>query len=245
LNIVVDTDHDRMSHSAAESMLAAIARKPDCTILVATGNTPIRAYSYLAELAQATGTDLSRIRAIQLDEYLDVGPDDPRSLFAWMDRAFLTPLGVSGDRVIRFDASSSDHTSILGAYDAAIESIGGIDLAILGLGPNGHLGFNEPPSRADAPSRVVDLTAASLASNAVYWGESAEVPHRALTCGMAPILASREILLLVSGAHKADILRETIKGEPSPGVPSSLLQLVSDRVTIHADDAAWGDRGST
>jgi glucosamine-6-phosphate deaminase len=245
VNIVVDKTHELMSHSAAEMIASAIQNKPDLSILVATGNTPIETYRQLAEITRQAGIDTSRIRAIQLDEYLGVGADDPRSLYGWMDRAFIHPLGVAPDRVIRFDATNPDHAWVISSYDRMISDIGGIDLAILGLGPNGHLGFNEPPSLPDSPTRVVELSPESIVSNSAYWDTDQEVPNQALTAGMNSILAARQIVLLVSGAHKTNILRETIKGPATANVPASLLQTVSDKVTIHADDAAWGDHGES
>ena len=243
MNIIVDKTHDLMSHTAAELMAKAIQAKPTLTILVATGNTPIESYRQLAELTQTTGVDTSQIRAIQLDEYLGVGPDDPRSLYGWMDRAFLQPLAITNDRIIRFDATSDDPDSAIATYDRMVDEAGGIDLAILGLGPNGHLGFNEPPSTPDAPTRIIELSPESIVSNSVYWSDDQIVPTHAFTAGMTTILEARQIVLLVSGAHKVNILRETIKGPATGTVPASLLQTVSDKVTILADDAAWGDHG--
>lgn len=240
MNISVDVDHEQMSRSAAEWLIEELTDKPNSTILVATGNTPIDCYRYLAESAPDVEVVTSEIRAVQLDEYLGVGPDDPRSLFGWMDRAFIQPLGISAQNVIKFEATANDPTKAIASYDRMVSAVGGIDVAVLGLGPNGHLGFNEPPSTIASPTRVIDLTPESIASNSVYW-EEAEVPTRALTAGMTTILAAKNILLLVSGAHKSEILRATIEGTPTPDVPSSLLQLVSDCVWVFADDAAWGD----
>jgi glucosamine-6-phosphate deaminase len=124
------------------------------------------------------------------------------------------------------------------AFDRTVEQAGGLDLAILGLGMNGHLGFNEPPAAPDLPSRVVALTPESIAGSARYWGSDGEVPKRALTAGMAQILAAKAALLLVSGERKQSILRSTLEGAISPQVPSSYLQQAAN-VTVLADrDAA-------
>jgi glucosamine-6-phosphate deaminase len=240
VNIIVDPTHDLMSQSAAGIMASAIRELPDLNLLVATGSTPIDSYRYLVQLVEQENIDTSRIVAIQLDEYLGIGPDDPRSLYGWMNRDFIQPLAIN-ERVIRFDAIAEDTISAISTYDRMVRDAGGIDLAILGLGPNGHLGFNEPPSFANSPTRIVDLTPESIASNARYWGEDATVPSQAFTAGMTTILAARQILLLVSGSHKREILRQTVKGPVTEAVPSSLLQTVSEKVTVLADDAAWGD----
>ena len=125
------------------------------------------------------------------------------------------------------------------AYDRALQAAGGFDLAVLGLGPNGHLGFNEPPCGREAPTRVVSLTPQSVESNARYWGGPEQVPRRALTAGMAVLLTARRILLLAAGESKADILRRTLEGPINPDVPASYLQTVPG-VTVIADRAAAG-----
>jgi glucosamine-6-phosphate deaminase len=241
MNYSIQIDHEQMSRAAAEWLFEELTDKPDSSILVATGNTPIDCYRYLAAGAPDLEIDTSLITAVQLDEYLGIGPDDPRSLDGWMDRALIKPLRIPDHNVIRFDATAKDPVAAIERYDRAVAGIGGIDIAILGLGPNGHLGFNEPPATEKSPTRVVDLTPASLASNAVYWGENAVVPTRAMTAGMTTILGARKILLLVSGAHKATILRKTVSGDITPDIPSSLLRLEPHKTWIFADDAAWGE----
>ncbi len=114
-------------------------------------------------------------------------------------------------------------------YDAAVAAAGGFELAILGLGPNGHLGFNEPPIERDAPTRLVPLTPESIRSNARYWGDEDDVPREALTCGLASILAARQVLLVVSGPHKREILRRTLTAPPTADVPASWLQQAARR----------------
>src|SRR5205807_8145018 len=117
-------------------------------------------------------------------------------------------------------------------------SAGGYDLSVLGLGPNGHLGFNEPPCDAEVPTRMVELTEASIESNTHYWGGRERVPRRAVTAGMAQLLAARQTLLVVSGAHKREILLRAVIGPITPDVPASYLQQVAN-VTVLADRAAW------
>ena len=145
---------------------------------------------------------------------------------------------MTPDRLVRFHANASDPNADCRDFESHLAGWGGIDLAVLGLGPNGHLGFNEPPSPADAPTRVVELTAESLESNAPYWN-GLEVPRRAITAGMDLILASRRVLLLVSGEHKRGILRRTLLGPITPDVPASLLRHAN--LTVIADRAAWGE----
>jgi glucosamine-6-phosphate deaminase len=231
LRLRIEPDPAAVALAAADQISAQVRAHPELTVLVATGNTPMATYAELARRVQAGALDLSRVTAVQLDEYLGLGPDDPRSLWGWMERSFVEPLKIT--RTVRFDPEA-DPERTCARYDEAVRALGGIDLAILGLGPNGHLGFNEPPSPAHAPTRRVTLTPASLESNRVYW--DAEVPTHALTAGMEVILAARSTLLLVTGASKQAGLRRVLSGPPGPDFPASLLD--GPGVTVLADQAA-------
>jgi len=235
--IVEAGDAADIATRAATLIAETVRATPDAALLLATGNSPMATYAELAAMRERGEVDVSRVRPFQLDEYLDLGTDDPRSLVGWMRRSFTLPLGIADDRVTWLAATGDVDASCV-QYARQVRAAGGYDLAILGLGPNAHLGFNEPPSPADAPTRVVDLTPESLRSNAVYWGAGC-VPKRAVTAGMDLIMEARAVLLLVSGAHKRAILERTLRGEVSPDCPASLLRL-RDGVTVVADRAALG-----
>ena len=178
IRTVVVSDYDALSQAAADSIAATLARKPDALLLLATGDTPMGAYRELAERRLRGELDTSQLRAAQLDEYAGLGgPDDRRSLYGWMERSFLEPLGVTAERTIRLDASLPPDVACR-EYDAAVAAAGGFELAVLGLGPNGHLGFNEPPIERDAPTRLVPLTPASIRSNAALLGRRGRRPAR-------------------------------------------------------------------
>jgi glucosamine-6-phosphate deaminase len=228
-------DPAELARSAADAVAEAVQARPDAVLLAATGNTPMGCY---AELARRR-FDSSRLRVAQLDEYTGVPESDARSLYGWMRRSLCEPLGIGEERIIRL-RPDGDPVLACRSYDAAVAAAGGIDLAILGLGPNGHLGFNEPPTDAHAPTREVALTEASLESNSHYWGD-APIPERARTAGMTLISGARRVLLLVSGAHKADILRRVMDAQPNRWLPASWLHLHPDALLI-ADRAALGDR---
>ena len=227
----IQPDPQALAISAADFICEAVRKNPALSILVATGNTPMLTYGELSRRVTNGEADFSRVTAVQLDEYLGLSDADPRSLWAWMERSFVTPLGIR--KTVRLEDPA--------AFDAEIAALGGVDLAILGLGPNGHLGFNEPPSPADAPTRAVALSPASLESNRAYW--ELAVPTRALTAGMRVILGARRTLLLVTGAHKQAILRRVLHGPQTPDLPASLLGgalLGGEGVTVLADRAAAG-----
>jgi len=220
---------------AADFFTAELERKPKLTVLVATGNTPMLTYAELERRVQRQELDCSSLTAVQLDEYLGLPESDPRSLYGWMNRSFLEPLGIS--KVIRFDPNLEPDPACT-QFEAEVARAGGIDLAVLGLGPNGHLGFNEPPSNPQSVTRALELTPESLSSNAAYWGEL-PVPTHALTAGMNLILAARRVLLLVSGAHKRDVLSRALEGPQTPSLPASYLR--DTDLTVLADiEAARG-----
>ncbi len=236
MELIVVEDSEGLASAAADIVVATIERRPEAVILAATGDTPMGCYADLARRHAAGDFDPARMRVAQLDDYIGIGEDDPRSLYGWMRRALCEPLGIGPDRIIRF-APDVDPEDACAVYDAEIAAVGGIDLAILGLGPNGHLGFNEPPTEAGAPTRVVTLTPATMQSNARYWGAAA-VPERAITAGMSVILRARHVVLLVSGAHKRAILGDLWRSAPDPSLPASWLHQHPDAVVIADSGAA-------
>lgn len=241
MEVVVADDPDEVARGAAADVVEVIRRRRDAAILFAVGESPVGLYADLAERRRSGELDTSGIRAVQLDEYTGVAPDDDRAFFRWLERDVLGPLAITAGRTLplRGDAASMDVECE--RYELAIREAGGIDLAILGLGTNGHLGFNEPPSPADAPTRVVDLAEESVAANARYWGGRDRVPRRAVTAGMGVILGARETILVVTGERKGPALRATLEGAIGPGVPASYLRTIAG-VRVYADRAAWEAR---
>ena len=237
MQTIVTEDYAGLSTAGADVVAAVLARKPDATLVLATGDTPMGVYRELAERHRRGELDTSKLRAFQLDAYLGLAPDDPRALFRWLKESFIDPLEITADRVIRLQGDASDPEAACRAFDAAIDAAGGVDLSILGLGPNGHLGFNEPPVTADAPTREIALTPESITSNARYWGGEVMVPRHALTTGMSTLLAARATLLVVSGDRKRDILRKTLEEPINTTVPASYLQAARNVIVV-ADRAA-------
>ena len=214
----------------AEGLAAAGRAEP--TLMPALGTSALGVYGALA------GTiDGPAVRLIQLDEYVGVPADDPRSLYSWLLRDVARPLGLAEDRIVRLPGDVDDLAVACRAYDDAVAAAGGIDVAVLGLGPNGHLGFNEPPSASDAPTRAVRLTEASLAANTRYW-PGLGVPTEAVTAGMSTILAARRLILVVTGNGKRAILRSFLEGPISPDLPATFVRERADAILV-ADSAAW------
>ena len=231
-----EADYASLSRTGAAWVAERIREKPDLNLLAATGNTPLGLYEGLAARYRAGELDPSRLCVFQLDEYLGVGDEDPRSLYGWLARALLRPLDIRAAQVVRLPGDGNAKETCR-RYDEAVQAVSGLDLAVLGLGPNGHLGFNEPPSDAHAKTRVLSLTEASLASSAGYWGDMA-VPTEAITAGMDVILGAKRILLVVSGAHKREVLRRALHGPVTPELPASYLRAGAS-VTVLTDRAAY------
>ncbi len=234
MDLVVERDYPTLSRAAAEVVTDLLMAKADARLVVATGETPLGLYRNLADRKVRGQIDTSRLRIFQLDEYLGLTLDDSRSLYRWMREVFLEPLAIRDHQVTRLPGDAPNPTAACRAYDHEVEQAGGYDLAILGLGRNGHLGFNEPPSDHDAPTRVVTLSPETVHSNARYWGGEDRVPRRALTAGMKQLLAARRVLLLVSGRGKRAMLARTLEGPETPHVPASFLQR-AEHVTVITD----------
>lgn len=238
MQLIVVDDYETLSKAAARWLANIVGEKNDASMVLAMGNTPMGMYEELAALREEGAVDFSRIQVFQLDGYLGIERDDPRSLEGWLRRSVVEPWKLREDQLVLLDENSRHPEETAQEYDGKVRAAGGYDAAVLGLGPNGHLGFNEPPSRADSPTRAVTLTEMSLHSNAAYWGGLDRVPRESMTAGMDVLLESKRILLLASGSGKRDILWRTLRGEIRDNVPSSFLQTHSD-VTIIADKAAW------
>jgi glucosamine-6-phosphate deaminase len=238
--VVVVEDADELDRAGADFVADAIAATPSAAVTVATGRSPMGLYAQLASRRLVGALDTGGITAFQLDEYLGLAAGDRRSLFEWMRRSFLDPLGVSEARVVRLPLDG-DVDEGCTAFDRAIEARGGLDLAVLGLGRNGHLGFNEPPSAPESPTRVVDLSQVTMEDNARYWGTLADVPSLAVTMGLRHLLRARTIVLVASGAGKRAIVHRVLEGPVGPDMPASFLQGAESDVIVIVDRECWGE----
>jgi glucosamine-6-phosphate deaminase len=235
--LVIQPDYDRMSRAAAEIVAATVRGNPGAAISVPTGSTPVGMFQELAGMVERGELDFGQTHLFCLDEYVGVAPDEPNSLTGWLYEHFLTPARVPKGNIHTLPAIADDLAAAATRYEADIIAVGGLELAVLGLGGNGHIAYNEPGSPGDSRTRVVDLTPESLAQAAGYF-EGRTVPTRAITVGIGTLLDARHIVLIVSGESKAEVLHASLRGPQTPELPASFLQRASDRLTVIADDAA-------
>lgn len=225
-----------LDRAAAEWVAARV--RPGVVLGLATGSTPVGMYKELVEMHRRGELTFAAVRTLNLDEYVGVGPDDPGSFAAYMEAHLFRWVDIApGDRHIP-DGLHPDPEAEAARYERLYWEVGPVDAQVLGIGTNGHIGFNEPGTPFDQSTHVVELAWETRLANAGAFGSPEAVPARAITLGIRNILAAREILLLAKGGSKADAVRKALRGEPTPHVPASSLQL-HPKVTVYLDrDAA-------
>lgn len=226
----------------ADGLSAAVRRRADVdgtppVLGVATGSTPMEAYRQVAELAKNGEVDLVPVVAFALDEYLGLPVGHPETYHEVVDRTVRLPLGLRPEAVHVPDPWTDDHEAAAAEYEREIVAAGGIDVQILGIGANGHIGFNEPGTPLDTRTHVVELTERTRMDNARFFGSLEDVPTHAMTQGLATIAAARAVVLIATGPAKADAVAAMVEGPMGPACPASSLQL-HDHVTIVLDEAA-------
>lgn len=235
MKIIECTDYNEMSKVAAGFIAAQVTLKPNCVLGLATGSTPIGMYEAVAEM----GLDFSKVTTFNLDEYYPIEQKNSQSYHYFMTENFYSKVNLKKENIFIPCGEAKDADAECKAYEEKIEAHGGIDLQVLGIGQNGHIGFNEPDSTLFAYTHVTGLTQNTIEANSRFFDSIDEVPTKALTMGVATILKSKRIILLASGANKADAVRALTSGIIDPMCPASLLAAHND-VTIIADKAALG-----
>ena len=219
----------------AEEIARLIARRPDAVLGLATGSTPLPVYEALA--TRLADVDVSQVRGFALDEYVGIDPAHPESYRSVITREVVEPLGLDPDR-IRTPNGAEDGIEHAGAdYEAAIEAAGGIDLQILGIGTDGHIGFNEPGSSFASRTRVKTLTAQTREDNARFFDSIDDVPRHCITQGLGTILRAKHLVLLAFGEGKAQAVADAVEGPLSAILPGSAIQL-HPHATVVVDEAA-------
>lgn len=237
MKLIRTNNYDDMSRKAANIISAQVILKPNSVLGLATGSSPIGVYQQLVDWYRKGDLDFSQVATVNLDEYRGLPRDNEQSYHYFMHKHLFDQVNVEPENTCVPNGMEPDAQKACNDYECKIKSLGGIDLQLLGLGHNGHIGFNEPAEVFPKKTHCVDLTESTILANQRFFERKEDVPKQAYTMGIGTIMAAKKILIVVSGEDKAQILKKAFCGDITPNVPASILQLHPD-VTIVADQQA-------
>ena len=235
-------DYKDMSRKAANIISAQVIMKPNCVLGLATGSTPIGTYDQLVEWYNKGDLDFSEVTTVNLDEYKGLPRTNDQSYYYFMHQHLFDRVNIDPERTNVPNGMEPDAEKECGRYEELIRSLGGVDLQLLGLGHNGHIGFNEPGDAFEKETHCVELTESTIEANKRFFASADDVPKQAYTMGIKTIMQAKKILIVVNGENKADIVERAFFGPVTPEVPASILQLHND-VTLVGDEAALAKIG--
>ena len=225
VEIIIQPDPESASQVAARMIARLLREKPDAVLGLATGSTPLLLYRELVRLHRAGQLDFSRVTTFNLDEYVGLPAEHPQSYHSFMSNNLFQHVNVPPQHIHIPDGRASDIPGYCKNYEAQVRAAGGIDLQVLGIGTDGHLGFNEPSSSLASRTRIKTLTAQTRRDNARFFGSEDLVPHHVITMGVGTVMEARQCLLLAFGAHKAHAVADAAEGPVTAMNPASMLQL--------------------
>ena len=238
MKIIKTADYNEMSRKAANLIGAQVIMKPDCILGLATGSSPIGTYKELIKRCEEGDLDFSQVQSVNLDEYKGLSRDNDQSYYYLMSHNLFDHINIDKANTHVPNGMESDAEKECANYEELIKSLGGIDLQLLGLGHNGHIGFNEPAEEFDKVTHCVDLQESTIEANKRFFASTDDVPRQAYTMGIGTIMSAKKIVVVVSGEDKADIVKRAFSGPITPSVPASILQMHPD-VTVICDAAAY------
>ncbi len=237
MRIIVRQTSDEVDIAAAQEVVKHVLLRPDSVLGLSTGNTTIGLHESIVKLSRECGVSFGRVKTFNVDEYVGVPEDHPASCRVRIFDQLLSYIDIQKKNCHLPDGNAADLRAAAKQYEDLVDEAGGIDLQILGIGPNGHIGFNEPGTPFGFRAHVADISSPSLAAKSDFYKKTGFLPNKALTLGIKNIMAARKILLIAKGGGKADIMSKTVLGPVSTDVPASVLQLHPDLV-IFLDAAA-------
>ena len=237
MKIIRAKDYNDMSRKAANIISAQVILKPDSVLGLATGSSPVGTYDQLVKWYHKGDVDFSEVTTVNLDEYYGMAADNEQSYHYFMHSHFFDHVNVDPAHINLQDGTELDAERECARYDALLESLGDVDLQLLGIGRNGHIGFNEPGDRYAKGTHCVDLAPSTIEANKRFFASADEVPRRAYSMGIHTIMTAKKVLVVASGEDKAWAVRASCFGPVTPQVPGSILQLHNDAIII-ADEAA-------
>lgn len=240
MKINVFDDYDKMSHEAAKAVAAELLYEPETVLGLATGSTPIGMYENLVEMYKSDFIDFENVISFNLDEYLGLDENHDQSYRFFMNQHLFSKVNIQPENTFFPVDSEGNPLENLLDYEARIDKMGGIDLQVLGIGHNGHIGFNEPSDHFTKFTSVVDLKDSTIEANSRFFASKDDVPRKAVSMGIMTIFEARKIILLASGKEKAEIIEKALFGPITPEVPASILQL-HPNLEVFLDEAAAGN----
>lgn len=237
MKLIQAKDYADMSQITAEIISRQVKSDKHSVLGLATGGTVLGVYEILVSDYENGKLDFCQVQTINLDEYVGLEPSHPQSYRYYMDSNFFDKINIKKENTHLPSGLAKDLERECGDYEDKIKSLGGIDLQLLGLGKNGHIGFNEPGPSFERHTHLVELEATTISANARYFDCTDDVPKKALTMGIGSIMGAKSIILCVSGSEKAEILKAVLKGPITPFVPGSILQIHPDLTVVADQDA--------
>lgn len=234
MRIIAAKDYNDMSRKAANIISAQVIMKPDCVLGLATGSSPVGTYKQLIEWHKKGDLDFSEVKTANLDEYRGLPKSNDQSYDYFMKDNLFNHININFENLHIPNGEEPDADKACSDYDQIIEELGGVDLQLLGMGHNGHIGFNEPADVFTKGTNCVDLQESTIEANKRFFASIDDVPRQAYTMGIGTIMSAKKILVVVSGKDKAEIVKKAFFGPITPRVPASILQLHPD-VTVVAD----------
>lgn len=236
MRIINVKNYQQLSRKAANIISAQVILKPNCVLGLATGSSPVGTYRQLIEWYNKGDIDFSEVTTVNLDEYVGLCESDEQSYRRFMQENLFDHINIKRENTFVPDGLADNLAEECEAYDARIRRLGGIDLQLLGIGFDGHIGFNEPSNVFDKATHVVDLHESTIKANSRFFASEADVPRQAVSMGMVSIMQARKILLIANGQGKKEILGKALYGPVTPEIPASLLQLHGDVTVIFSEE---------
>lgn len=237
IKVMICEDYDTVSQKAAAILAGVISLRPDCALGLATGSSPVGMYRELVKKYESGELDFSQVRSYNLDEYYPIDPENDQSYHSFMDTHLFRHVNMESANVHMPSGSARDIQAACEAYEVMLAEAGGIDIQVLGIGQNGHIGFNEPAEAFDGRTHLVDLQESTIKANSRFF-EKEDVPRQAITMGVGSIIRARRILMMANGDAKAEAIAAALEGPITPRVPASALQLHPDVTVIIDQEAA-------
>ena len=236
MKFITTQTYEKLSRQAANIISAQVIMKPDCVLGLATGSSPIGVYRQLIDWYNKGDIDFSQVTTVNLDEYVGLNGDHPQSYRYFMQTNFFDHINIKPENTYVPCGVAADTAAECAEYDARIRRFGGIDLQLLGIGLDGHIGFNEPGDCFVTATHVADLHESTVKANARFFAGEDEVPRQAISMGMVSIMQAKKILLIANGPAKKDVLLRGFEGPITPALPASILQLHPDLTVIFSEE---------